>query len=67
MAFNSNTYRMNKYRKLALADLAAARELKARVARGAAYEWEASRLAYYVTFARTNWRLYLIHRSMRGL
>lgn len=59
MAFNSQTYYRNRWRKDALAELERAREIKARVAAGAACEWEAARIATCVKCARISWRLYL--------
>lgn len=65
MPFNSQSYHRNKYRREAKARLVDARELKARIAAGEAYDWEIPRLATFVRLARIDWRLYLIMRRMR--
>lgn len=59
MAFNSDTYRANKCRKEAWAELARARDIKARAARGDAYDWELPRVAHFVKMARSSMRGYL--------
>ena len=59
MAFNANTYRMNKARKQAWLELAAARDIKARAARGEAYDWELPRIAHFVKLARISMHLHL--------
>lgn len=65
MPFNSDTYHANKKRRRALEQLAEARELKARIASGDAYEWEAKRLPTIVSGARLDWHLYLMYRSFK--
>lgn len=67
MAFNARTYRRNKYRQNALANLAAARDIKARVASGDAYDWEQPRIATFAKLARIDWRLYLSIRREQSL
>lgn len=57
MAFNANTYRLNKARRQARAYLAEARAIKARIAAGEAYDWEAPRIATFVKLARIENRL----------
>lgn len=52
MSFNSNTYHINKYRREAAAELAKARDVKARAATGDAYDWELPRIATFVKLAR---------------
>jgi hypothetical protein len=64
VAFNASTYRRNQWRKQALAELSQAREIKARVAAGNAYDWEAPRIALCVSLARSTWRLYLSQRRI---
>jgi hypothetical protein len=64
MPFNSITYRANKYRRAAWDELRQAREIKARVLAGTAYEWEASQVALFVMLARNSMRLHLGWRSM---
>lgn len=59
MAFNSRTYHRNRYRKQALAELAKARDVKARAATGDAYDWEVERIPTLVALARNSWRIYL--------
>ena len=59
MAFNSDTYRANKHRKNAWAELAKARDIKARASRGEAYEWELPRIAHFVQMARSSMHGYL--------
>jgi len=61
--FNANTYRANKYRRQAWADLAKARDIKARAARGEAYDWELPRAALFVKLARSNMKLHLLYRN----
>lgn len=63
MAFNADSYRRNQYRRTALENLAKARDIKARVIAGTAYEWEAPRIQTFVKLARIDWRLY---RMMKG-
>ena len=59
MAFNAQTYRKNKWRKQAWNELAQAREIKARVTAGQAYDWEVPRIAHFVKLARISMRLHL--------
>lgn len=63
MPFNSRTYHRNRYRREALANLAKARDIKARAAAGEAYDWEIPRIKTFVELARIDWRLY---RIMKG-
>ena len=65
MAFNSNTYHANKYRRLAHEALASAREIKARAARGDAYEWELPRVSHFARLARINMRISRTYRGMK--
>jgi hypothetical protein len=67
MAFNSNTYRMNQYRKKAWAELAEARDIKDRAARGEAYDWEVPRIATFVQLARSSMRLFLSAQRIRAM
>lgn len=67
MPFNSETYRMNKYRKEAWRRLAEARDIKARAAAGQAYDWEIPRIGTFVALARSNMRLHLIARRTREI
>lgn len=62
MAFNATTYRANKHRKAAWMNLAVARDIKARAARGEAYAWEVARIALFVKLARADMRLHLFYR-----
>lgn len=64
MAFNANTYRMNRHRRDAYAHLAKARDIKARVALGHAYDWEVPGIASQVLQARISMRLF---RSARAI
>lgn len=59
MPFNADTYRANKHRKQAWAELATAREIKARAERGEAYDWELPRIAHFVRMARSSMHGYL--------
>jgi hypothetical protein len=59
MAFNAVTYYANKHRKKAWEELAAAREIKARAARGEAYDWEIPRIQHFVKLARLSMQLHL--------
>lgn len=66
MAFNSTTYRANKYRKKAWSELAEARAIRARVlSDGERYGWERPRIATFVTLARLSMRLHLSLRKTR--
>ena len=67
MAFNANTYRMNKWRKSAWNNLEAAREIKARVLAGEAYDWEAPRISFLVKMALSDMRLYLSAKELKAL
>ena len=67
MAFNSNSYRMNQCRRKAWSELAMARDIKARAAKGEAYEWELPRIAFFVKMARFNMHFYLSHRAIKDL
>lgn len=65
MAFNSQTYRSNKYRKSAFENLATARDIKTRDAKGEAYGWELPRIAVFVKLARSDMRLHLLTRKAK--
>jgi hypothetical protein len=52
MAFNSESYYRNKWRRKAIAELAEAREIKAN-----GHSWKTVESA--VRYARSSWRLYL--------
>lgn len=65
MPFNSASYYRNKWRRQALDELAKARDIKARRARGEAYDWESIPSA--VRLARTTWQLYLSQRTICDL
>jgi hypothetical protein len=67
MAFNANTYRMNKWRREAWAKLKEARELRARVTAGEAYEWEAPLIGSHVQTARCFMRLHLACRAIHEI
>lgn len=62
MPFNADTYRANKARKEAQANLATAREIKARAAAGTAYDWEIPRIAMFARLARSSMRLSRLYR-----
>lgn len=64
MAFNSDTYRANKYANSAWHNLANARAIKRRVASGEAFEWERGRIATYVKLARLDMRISLSCRRI---
>jgi len=64
MPFNAETYRMNKWRREAVAKLGQARETRARVRAGTAYGWEAERIPRMVQQARIGWHLYLSQRRI---
>ena len=57
MAFNSHTYRANQSRKQAVDYMAEAREIKARVEAGTAYDWERPRVAHLARLAILSARL----------
>ena len=59
MPFDADTYRANKDRRQAWENLATAREIKARAARGEAYDWELPRIASFVKLARSSMHGYL--------
>ena len=65
MPFNANTYRKNKHRRQAWAELAEARAIRERVRAGAA--WEAPRIATYVQLARISMRLYLLAVALQRI
>ena len=65
MAFNSNTYRANKYCKDAAKALANAREIKARAAAGDAYDWEVPLIRSHVRAARGLMHMSFMYRSLR--
>lgn len=67
LAFNSETYRMNKFRRDRGANLARAREIKARLVAGQAYEWEGQRIDTFAKLARIDNRLFLSARRGRRL
>lgn len=67
MAFNSNTYHGNKARRTAWAELAQARDIKSRAARGEAYDWEIPRITKHISYARSYMRSYLHHCFMADL
>ena len=67
MPFNANTYRMNQYRKKAWEELAQAREIRARVQSGTAYDWELPRIAHFAALARSSMRLYLNAKKIRDI
>lgn len=64
MAFNSNTYHANKSRREAWKALAEAREIRARIAAGVAYDWEASQVRICVMRARGAMHRHLLFRSL---
>lgn len=66
MAFNSQTYRSNRYRKSAWENLARARDIKTRTAKGLAYDWEAPRIATFVKLALSDMKLHLMTRKERS-
>ena len=67
MPFNAITYRMNQHRKERDKHLAAARDVKARAAKGEAYDWEIERIARMVFWARSANRLYLSDRRIKAI
>lgn len=67
MAFNADTYRANKYRRQAWAELAKARDIKQRAAAGTAYEWEAARIPTFVQLARSSMRISISARRIAQL
>jgi hypothetical protein len=64
MPFDADTYRANRYSRQAWEELATAREIKSRVARGEAYSWEAPRIETFVKLARSSTRLSLNARRL---
>ena len=67
MAFNAETYRMNKYRKQAWAELAQAKDIRDRAKAGDAYEWEIPRIATFVKLARISMRMHLGLRRLKAI
>lgn len=65
MAFNAETYRMNRFRKSAWKNLAEAKNIKSRAAKGEAYDWELPRIATFVKLARSDMKLYLMIKFTR--
>jgi hypothetical protein len=51
MAFNSYSYYANRSRKDSVRHLAEARDIKARAARGEAYDWEIARISHLAKMA----------------
>jgi len=64
MPFNAQTYRTNKARKTALAELDRAREIKRLIAAGEARDWQIPQVAFYARMARLEWRIYLSNKSL---
>lgn len=64
MPFNSDTYYANKYARVAWEYLEQARDVKARAARGEAYDWEIERIPRLVISARTTMHLSVIFRQI---
>jgi len=50
--FNSHAYHANRCRREAAENLATARDIKARAARGEAYDWEIPRISHFAKLAR---------------
>jgi hypothetical protein len=67
VAFNAETYRMNRHRKEAFENLAKARDIKARMAAGTAFDWEAPRIETFAKLARSSHRLYISARHIRDI
>lgn len=67
MAFNAETYRMNKYRKQAWAELAQAKDIRDRAKVGDAYDWEIPRITTFVKLARISMRLHLGMRRFKAI
>lgn len=65
MPFNSDTYYGNNASRSAWAWLAMAKDVKARAARGEAYDWEIARLPTLVIYARADMRTCLFYRRQR--
>ncbi len=62
MPFNSDTFQANKSQRAAWHYIAEAKALKARAARGEAFDWELPRIALLVGSARVEMRLSVFHR-----
>ena len=67
MAFNSDTFRANKARREAWNYLDEARDIKARVKTGEAYDWEEGRIATKVKLARLHMHDHLCWKRIREL
>ncbi|RVD44652.1 hypothetical protein EN742_01680 [Mesorhizobium sp. M4A.F.Ca.ET.020.02.1.1] len=67
MAFNSDTYHANKYRRIAFEEIAQAKDIKRRAAIGQAYDWEVRRIPSLVSNARTSLRLSRLYRECAKL
>lgn len=67
MPFNSDTYYMNKHRRMAWSELGKAREVKARAAAGNAYTWEVERIPHFVRCARISMHLAIGYRRIREI
>lgn len=67
MPFNATTYRMNRHRKDRDKHLAAARDVKARAAKGEAYDWEIARIASFLQHARISNHLFLTTRRIKAI
>jgi hypothetical protein len=67
MPFNSNTYHANMHERKAREQIAEANWIRARVAAGTAYEWEAERPTMLIKWSRSSLRLSRSYRSMNHL
>lgn len=67
MAFNSNTYHRNRCRREAEENMARARDIKARVSAGTAYDWEAPRIAHFAKLAVISARMSRNFEALRRL
>lgn len=57
MPFNSDSYYRNKYLRSSRENIAKARDIKDRAAKGEAYEWDIPRIEPFVKLARIDRRL----------
>ncbi|QXV73537.1 hypothetical protein [Rhizobium phage RHph_X2_30] len=64
MPFNSDTYHANKAKRQAWDNLERAREIRARVIAGTAFDWEIPRVAFYAKQARFWMHSYLNMRRI---
>lgn len=67
MPFNAHSYYANKFAREARSYIAKARDIKARAARGEAYDWELPSVASYAKLAILHARMARTRRTLATL